>query len=363
MCRSWSWIGPRPGCCRRLLCPRRGPRGSSAAACRGAGRSNGVRTGRGAESCRNHNRGLELLTSYGELTGGSRGRQRGANLPGCSRVTCPFKTKSHCHWGSHRMSLGLRELTSDHRTLVTAAAQAAGIDDPVVVQLEELQNVILGHARRGRFVAIDGVFVRTWDRNYPKYWPGMNFGLRLYTLDNIRLARCVTQYSDDLHNYVHNFFIVARADYLPLFRKAIRLRRRSAPTDPPPILPPELFDTLRRNSLGYLNRDNLQRIRSLGGRPRRGLLLSGPPGNGKTSACRWLWEECHRLRLQYRIVSPDDFRAARQSCNPGEAVKQLFTVSKPGIVFFDDMDIALRDRALSPDKDDQNVFLGAMDGI
>ncbi len=27
------------------------------------------------------------------------------------------------------------------------------------------------------------------------------------------------------------------------------------------------------------------------------------------------------------------------------------------------MDIALRDRALSPDRDDQNVFLGAMDGI
>jgi hypothetical protein len=173
----------------------------------------------------------------------------------------------------------------------------------------------------------------------------------------------VTEYSNDLYDFVHNFFIVARADYLSLFRKALRLRRRSAPTNPPPILPASQFDTLCRNTLGYLNRDNLKRIRALGGRPRRGLLLSGPPGNGKTSACRWLWEECHRLRLEYRIVSPDDYRAARQSCNPSEAVRQLFALSKPGIVFFDDMDIALRDRALSPDRDDQNVFLSAMDGI
>jgi cell division protease FtsH len=160
-----------------------------------------------------------------------------------------------------------------------------------------------------------------------------------------------------------DFFVVARADYLPLFRTALRLRRSSTPPGLPPILPAEQIETLRRNSIDYLQRDNLARIRELGGRPRRGLLFSGPPGNGKTSACRWLWEECHRLRFEYRIVSPDMYRAARESCNPVDAVKELFEVSRSGIVFFDDMDIALRDRALSAEKDDQAVFLGAMDGI
>jgi ATP-dependent Zn protease len=76
-----------------------------------------------------------------------------------------------------------------------------------------------------------------------------------------------------------------------------------------------------------------------------------------------LWEECHRQRFEYRIVTPDAYQEARRSCNSAEAVKQLFRVTKRGIVFFDDMDIALRDRALSPERDDQNVFLGAMDGI
>jgi adenylate kinase family enzyme len=261
------------------------------------------------------------------------------------------------------MPLPLHQISADHRTLVAAAATSARIDDPVVVQLDEFQHAVLEHAVRGPFVPIDGMFVRDWDRYCPRQSSGMRFGIRLYTLDGIRLARCSADYCDSLYNFVYDFFVVARANYLPLFRAAVRLRRRTFHETPPPILPDAIFDTLHRNTLDYLNRDNLTRIRELGGRPRRGLLLSGPPGNGKTSACRWLWEECHRLRYEYKIISPDAYRAARESCNPVEAVKQLFVVNKRGIVFFDDMDIALRDRALSPERDDQNVFLGAMDGI
>src|SRR5262249_33737059 len=126
---------------------------------------------------------------------------------------------------------------------------------------------------------------------------------------------------------------------------------------PPPAPPPPHLDTLRQTTTGYPRRDNLTRIKELGGGARRGVLLAGPPGNGKTSACRWLWELCHELRYEFRLVSPDVYRAARASCNPPEAVKALFAVSRRGIVFFDDMDIALRDRALSPETDDQAVFL------
>jgi SpoVK/Ycf46/Vps4 family AAA+-type ATPase len=101
----------------------------------------------------------------------------------------------------------------------------------------------------------------------------------------------------------------------------------------------------------------------LGGRPKRGLLLTGPPGNGKTSACRWLWEECRRTGHEYQIVSPDAYQAARRSCNPVQAVRDLFTVHRSGIIFFDDMDVALRDRNTVRETDDQAVFLSALDGI
>lgn len=261
------------------------------------------------------------------------------------------------------MPLPLPLVTGDHRELVAAAAQAAGISDPVAIDLDEFRHPILRHARRGPFVPVQGVLIRTWGRSHPWFWPGITFGVRLYTLDGIRLARCVAAHNTDEAESLLTFFVVDRSDYLPLFRKAVRLRRSSAPPTQPPVLPDPILRTLQRHTLGYLRRDNLKRIRELGGRPRRGLLLSGPPGNGKTSVCRWLWEECHRLRYEFRVVSPDVYKAARHSCNPAEAVKELFSVSRSGIVFFDDMDIALRDRALSPDTDDQSVFLGAMDGI
>ena len=261
------------------------------------------------------------------------------------------------------MPLPLAQATADHRELVEAAAQAAGITDPVAVELDEFENIILQHTVRGPLVPLQGVMVRDWDRAHPRLRAGIQFGIRLYRLDDIRLARTVAEYDGNQFSSQFNFFLVSRADYLPLFRKAVRLRRTGAPATQPPILPDAILATLRRNTIGYLGRDNLKRIRELGGRPRRGLLLSGPPGNGKTSACRWLWEECHRLKFEYRVVSPDMYRAARRSCNPVEAVKELFSVSRSGIVFFDDMDVALRDRALAPDSDDQAVFLGAMDGI
>jgi ATP-dependent Zn protease len=63
------------------------------------------------------------------------------------------------------------------------------------------------------------------------------------------------------------------------------------------------------------------------------------------------------------LVSPDAYRQARSSCDPVQAVRELFTVERRGIVFFDDMDLALRDRETVQETDDQAVFLSALDGI
>src|SRR5262249_42482964 len=44
-------------------------------------------------------------------------------------------------------------------------------------------------------------------------------------------------------------------------------------------------------------------------------------------------------------------------------IEHLFSVERVGIVFFDDMDLALRDRETVHETEDQAVFLSAMDGI
>jgi SpoVK/Ycf46/Vps4 family AAA+-type ATPase len=143
----------------------------------------------------------------------------------------------------------------------------------------------------------------------------------------------------------------------------MKLQRTKRPVEPPPILADELLATLRQNTLDFLDKRNLKRIRSYGGRPKRGLLFSGPPGNGKTSACRWIMQHCGSHGHETRQVTPDDYQAARRSCNPAAAVRELFKVDRRGVIFFDDMDLALRDRVGVDQPEDQAVFIGAMDGI
>jgi cell division protease FtsH len=80
-------------------------------------------------------------------------------------------------------------------------------------------------------------------------------------------------------------------------------------------------------------------------------------------ACRWIWEECRRRGWQWRLVTPDSYRKARSSPEPEDQVRKLFTVRRCGIIFFDDMDMALRDRNKFGESDDQSIFLGALDGL
>ena len=125
------------------------------------------------------------------------------------------------------------------------------------------------------------------------------------------------------------------------------------------MLPQDQLDQLWKNTIGYLERDQPgahQGVRRPG-QARRA--ADGAPGNGKTMACRWIWEACRQRRWEYRLVTPDNYRSARAR----ESIEELFSVERRGIIFFDDMDLALRDRDKIAETEDQAVFLSSMDGI
>ncbi|MBA4192643.1 MAG: hypothetical protein C0467_32140 [Planctomycetaceae bacterium] len=256
----------------------------------------------------------------------------------------------------------LSSYAADHRRLVEAAAAAANIAEPVAFSPGGYTYYLLKAAVRGPLVPLEGVLLRDWIRNR-HFNSGTKFGIRLYTASGIRFAHCTANVNGDYTDEAYDFYVVAKADYVKLFRIAVLASRSRTAGETPPVMPAAQLETLRQNTIGYLDMNNLKRIRDLGGRPKRGLLLTGPPGNGKTSACRWLLNECLRLGYEHQQVSPDAYQAARRSCNPVQAVKDLFAVNRHGIIFFDDMDIALRDRNTVRETDDQAVFLSALDGI
>ncbi|HSQ58063.1 MAG TPA: ATP-binding protein [Gemmata sp.] len=257
----------------------------------------------------------------------------------------------------------LATYVADHPRLVAAAAHAAGIANPLAFAPSTYLYYLLKAAIRGPLVPLEGVLVRDWLTGGRHYWPGTKFGVRLYTAKGIRFARVVANIDGDYAEESYEFFVVDRSEYVKLFRIAVRASRQRGTGGMPPVMAADQLEILRQNTIGYLDRQNLKRIRELGGRPKRGLLLTGPPGNGKTSACRWLLNECLRLGFEHKEVTPDAYQAARKSCNPVAAVKDLFAVNRRGVIFFDDMDVALRDRNTVQETDDQAVFLGALDGI
>jgi cell division protease FtsH len=260
------------------------------------------------------------------------------------------------------MNSPLANFTADHRTLLAAAAEAAGFADPIAFDPESLLYTLVGNAVRGRFVPLHGAFIRDWDTHGRRYWPGMQYGLRVYTLRGVTFVRAVLGEAANQPTAGYDVFVVDRKDYLKLYRIGLQLSRERTPAEPP-VMTAAHRDTLWRNTVDFLAPDNLKRITGYGGRAKRGLLLTGPPGNGKTSACRWIRSEAAQRGWVAKSVTPDDYQAARRSCSPAAAVRELFDAGGRGVVFFDDLDIALRDRDAVKETDDQAVFLSALDGI
>ncbi|MBY0233251.1 MAG: ATP-binding protein [Gemmataceae bacterium] len=253
----------------------------------------------------------------------------------------------------------LQSYAADHRFLLAEAARVGGLADPVAIELDEFAEPLAKASKRKQLGAVDGVLVRDWQPTGRQTNPGVQLGMRVYEIEGVRWVRVKFLHDDRANCWGCDFVAVSRSDYARLYRIALKCRREAEPPSSPPVLPQDQLDLLWQNTIGYLESANLSRIREYGGRAKRGVLLTGAPGNGKTMACRWIWEACRERRWEYRLVTPDNYRAARAH----DSVQGLFGVARRGIVFFDDMDLALRDRDKVAETEDQAVFLSAMDGI
>lgn len=155
----------------------------------------------------------------------------------------------------------------------------------------------------------------------------------------------------------HDFWVVQQCD-VALLRRYVRRKSRAALRNEPPVMSDDDRSRLWKNTVGFL-RSSQNRFRRFRIAKKRGVLLLGAPGNGKTMACRWLYGECARAGLLWRNVSVQEYRSSREDNSLGE----LFHLDRPGVVLFDDFDLGIRDRDQTGATGDHSTFLSELDGM
>jgi cell division protease FtsH len=148
--------------------------------------------------------------------------------------------------------------------------------------------------------------------------------------------------------------ICAKSEIFKLKRNAIRLNKEASKVNDAPVLCTGVLEEVVQTTVGFLLK--AKEIERYGVKIKRGIILDGPPGNGKTMLCRYIQKLCTQNDIEWSVVTASDIDAALAD----NSLLDLFTQST--VTFFDDIDVAYMDRTKGNAKAACSL-LTAMDGM
>jgi len=159
---------------------------------------------------------------------------------------------------------------------------------------------------------------------------------------------CRGTYSDEI------YLVVKKGQLLQLQRTALALNKLANALATPPVLEEGMLDNIVQNTVGFLLK--AKKIEKYGVKIKRGVLLMGDPGNGKTMLCRYVQKLCSQNGIDWGVITSADIDTAYNEKN----LNDLFTAYT--VSFFDDIDIQYMDRSKGNGKMACSL-LTAMDGM
>lgn len=186
--------------------------------------------------------------------------------------------------------------------------------------------------------------------NTNKYSMGMGiFEVICYNRPDLRYLIVSNQH----HSAPDDSFVVApKGNIWKIVRHCKNLRKLASP-DKPPVLQEGLLTEILNGTIRFLLQK--KKIMEYGVPVRRGILLDGPPGNGKTMLCRYIRDICVQNNISYANVTASDLERefADGSLN--------YLLEGKSFIFFDDIDVDYFDRHRNPRM--ACAILAALDGM
>lgn len=150
------------------------------------------------------------------------------------------------------------------------------------------------------------------------------------------------------------YLIIPKGKLYKLKRNAVALNKLASHKLNPPVLEEGLLEDVVQNTVGFLLR--AKDIEKYGVKIKRGIILDGAPGNGKTMLCRYIQKLCSQNSIRWGTVTSADIDQAYAD----KELNSLF--SRWPVTFFDDIDIGYMDRSKGNGKMACSL-LTAMDGM
>jgi len=243
-----------------------------------------------------------------------------------------------------------------------AALLGADIDDIEYTMQDYVRSEVALSKNRDTLISTHGLtdelgLVRMNNRkgaHSPVTWVGV--GIHIYETRNtekpLRYAILVLPNPSCGYDVV---LATCKGSYFRLIRHWKRLITENSQMDPP-VLPEGVLEDILKNSVEFLTKKKL--IASYGVNVRRGLVLSGPPGNGKSMVCRYLKSVCNKNNIYHRTIRAGEI----QNAYAENLLESLF--SDNGVIFLDDIDISFFSRRTGGSNDKMAcALLAAMDGV